>query len=115
VSKTERLKGFGVARYSTATELRCMLDVVAVLSLEWMWRIAFHCYLGTSCFSTRNPVLCEVILAELCDRLWLAHCDYLRIINTNRLTKSSLLSLGLLVAEGGFLLGFFSPLFNVAR
>lgn len=34
VSKTERLEGFGVARCSATIELSCMMDVVAVLSLE---------------------------------------------------------------------------------
>lgn len=75
VLEAERLEGFGVARCSATTELSCILDVVAVLSLEKLWRIVFHCYLGISCFLTRNPVLCEIILAELLDWLWLVHWD----------------------------------------
>lgn len=66
---------FWCMRCCTTIELGCMLDVEAGLCLEEIWMIAFHCCLGTSCFLTRNPVLCEVILAEFLDRLWLAHCD----------------------------------------
>lgn len=64
---------FQCTRCSTTIELGCMLDVEAVLCLEEIWKIAFRCYLGTSCFLTRNPVLYAVILAEFLDRLWLAH------------------------------------------